>query len=76
MILADAAMFGHAVTIIWLPVCVMETVTELGRSQTPFILALMLLVFFLGMFLETIAISLITTPIPSAMTELGIENPR
>ena len=41
----------------------MESVTALGLSQTGFILAVMLAIFILGMFLETIAIILITTPI-------------
>jgi C4-dicarboxylate transporter DctM subunit len=41
----------------------MEGVTALGLSQTGFILVVMLAIFVLGMFLETIAIILITTPI-------------
>jgi len=63
MIIAAAALFGHAVTIIRLPAHVMEGVAALGLSQTGFILVVMLAIFVLGMFLETIAIILITTPI-------------
>ncbi len=63
MILAAAAMFGHAVTIIRLPIELMESVTALGLSATGFILMVMLLIFILGMFMETISIILITTPI-------------
>jgi C4-dicarboxylate transporter DctM subunit len=63
MIIAAAGMFGHAVTIIRLPAEIMEGVTALGLSQTGFILVVMAAVFILGMFLETIAIILITTPI-------------
>ena len=63
MILAAAAMFGHAVTIIRLPIELMESVTRLGLGPMQFILVVMLVVFILGMFLETIAIILITTPI-------------
>ncbi len=63
MILAGAAMFGHAVTIIRLPIELMESVTAMGLSAMAFILVVMLVIFILGMFLETIAIILITTPI-------------
>ncbi|WP_169545698.1 TRAP transporter large permease [Sneathiella aquimaris] len=63
MILAAAAMFGHAVTIIRLPIELMESVTALGLSPLSFILVVMLVIFVLGMFLETISIILITTPI-------------
>ena len=40
-----------------------ETVTQLGLGQTGFLFLVMVAIFFLGMFLETIAIILITTPI-------------
>ena len=63
MILAAAAMFGHAVTIIRLPIELMESVTAMGLGPIQFILVVMFVIFILGMFLETIAIILITTPI-------------
>jgi C4-dicarboxylate transporter DctM subunit len=63
MIIAAAGLFGHAVTIIRLPAEVMEGVAALGLSQTGFIFVVMMAIFILGMFLETIAIILITTPI-------------
>jgi C4-dicarboxylate transporter, DctM subunit len=63
MIIAAAGLFGHAITIIRLPAEIVEAVTKLGLSQTAFILAVMAAIFVLGMFLETIAIILITTPI-------------
>jgi C4-dicarboxylate transporter DctM subunit len=48
-------------------------VTAMGLSQAGFILAVMLAIFILGMFLETIAIILITTPIIlPTMTTLDI----
>ncbi|MCR4268905.1 TRAP transporter large permease [Nitratireductor sp. ZSWI3] len=73
MIIAGAGLFGHAVTIIRLPAEIMEAVTALGLTQTGFILVVMLAIFVLGMFLETIAIILITTPIIlPAMTVLDI----
>ncbi|WP_048647179.1 TRAP transporter large permease [Nitratireductor soli] len=63
MIIAAAGLFGHAITIIRLPAEIMEGVTALGLSQTGFMLVVMIAIFILGMFLETIAIILITTPI-------------
>ena len=73
MIIAAAGMFGHAITIIRLPAEIMEAVTALGLSQTGFILVVMAAIFVLGMFLETIAIILITTPIIlPVMTALDI----
>ena len=63
MIIAGAAMFGHAITIIRLPVGVTEMVAGLGLGPLGFIIAVMALIVVLGMFLESIAIILITTPI-------------
>jgi len=40
-----------------------ELVTQYGVSQIGFLIAVMLLIFVLGMFLETISIILITTPV-------------
>jgi C4-dicarboxylate transporter DctM subunit len=74
MILAAAAMFGHAVTIMRLPYELVEAVVAMGASPMMFVLAVMLVVFVLGMFLETISIILITTPIIfPVMLELGID---
>lgn len=63
MIIAGAAMFGHAITLVRLPVGVTEAVTSLGLGPIGFVLVVMGLIFVLGMFLESIAIILITTPI-------------
>jgi C4-dicarboxylate transporter DctM subunit len=63
MIIAAAGLFGHAITIIRVPAEIMEAVAHLGLSQTAFIVVVMAVIFVLGMFLETIAIILITTPI-------------
>jgi C4-dicarboxylate transporter, DctM subunit len=74
MIIAGAAMFGHAITIIRLPVGVTEAVTQLGLGPVAFVLVVMGLIFILGMFLESVAIILITTPILlPTMTKLGID---
>jgi len=74
MILAAAAVFGHAITIIRLPAELVEFVVAQGLTPLLFVLAVMAVVFVLGMFLETISIILITTPIIlPAMIELGID---
>jgi C4-dicarboxylate transporter DctM subunit len=74
MILAAAALFGHAVTIIRLPIEIVEQVAAIGLSTSMFVVAVMCLVLVLGMFLETISIILITTPIVfPVMVALGID---
>ena len=74
LIIAGAAMFGHAITIMRLPVGVTEWVTHMGLGPLGFVLAVMALIFVLGMFLELIAIILITTPILlPTMIKLGID---
>ena len=73
MIIAGASMFGHAITIIRLPVGITEFVAGVGLGPLGFIIAVMALIFVLGMFLEAIAIILITTPILlPTMIHLGI----
>ena len=74
MIIAGASMFGHAITIIRLPVGITEFVAGVGLGPLGFIIAVMALIFVLGMFLEAIAIILITTPILlPTMIHLGID---
>ena len=74
MIIAGAAMFGHAITLVRLPVGVTEAVASFGLGPIGFILVVMVLIFVLGMFLESIAIILITTPILlPTMIALGID---
>ncbi len=63
MIIAAAGIFGHAITLIRLPAEIVQAVTAMGLGQTAFIILVMIAIFILGMFLETIAIILITTPI-------------
>jgi C4-dicarboxylate transporter DctM subunit len=74
MIIAGAAMFGHAITIIRLPVGITETVATMGLGPLGFTIAVMAMIFIMGMFLESIAIILITTPILlPTMVHLGID---
>ncbi len=63
LILAAAAIFGHALTKLRIPNEIVELVAHYDLSQTGFLLAVMVLIFILGMFLETISIILITTPV-------------
>jgi C4-dicarboxylate transporter DctM subunit len=74
MIIAGAAMFGHAITIIRLPNGVAEAVATMGLGPLGFILIVMAMIFVMGMFFESIAIILITTPILlPAMVALDID---
>lgn len=63
MILAAAAVFSHALTKMRIPQEIVALVSSYGLGPIGFLLAVMLLVLVLGMFLETISIILITTPI-------------
>ncbi|MCY4311846.1 MAG: TRAP transporter large permease [Rhodospirillaceae bacterium] len=63
MIVAAAGMFGHAVTIMRLPNELVDAIAGAGLTKIQFVIAVMLVILVLGMFLETIAIILITTPI-------------
>ncbi|MEQ9812681.1 MAG: TRAP transporter large permease [Azospirillaceae bacterium] len=63
LILAAAALFGHVVTLMRLPAELVEAITALGVTDWQFLVAVMVVIFILGMFLETISIILITTPI-------------
>lgn len=74
MVLAAAAIFGHTLTLMRLPAELVETVIAYDVGPIGFILAVMLAVLVLGMFLETISIILITTPIVMpALDALGID---
>ena len=74
MVLAAAAIFGHVLTLMRLPAELVETVVAHGVGPIGFILAVMAAIFVLGMFLETISIILITTPIVlPALDALGID---
>ena len=74
MILAAAAIFSHVLTIMDLPSDLVKSVTSSGIGPIAFILAVMGVIFVLGMFLETIAIILVTTPIVlPVLTTLSID---
>jgi hypothetical protein len=64
MILAAAAVFSHVLTKMRMPAGDRGAGDRpTGSAQIEFLLAVMLLILILGMFLETISIILITTPI-------------
>jgi C4-dicarboxylate transporter DctM subunit len=63
MILAGAAVFGHVLTKMRVPQQIVETVVAADIGATGFLVAMMALIFVLGMFLESIAIILITSPV-------------
>jgi len=74
MILAAAAIFGHVLTIMNLPAQLVQSVTSAGIGPMGFILSVMAVIFVLGMFLETIAIILVTTPIVMPVLDsLGVD---
>lgn len=73
MILAGATVFGHVITKMRIPQQIVESLVAMDMGAIGFVLILMGLVFILGMFLESIAIILITMPIIlPAMMHLGI----
>jgi C4-dicarboxylate transporter DctM subunit len=63
MILAAAAILGNVLTKLRIPNEIVDAVLRYGVSQIGFLCAVMALIFVLGMFLETISIILITTPV-------------
>jgi C4-dicarboxylate transporter DctM subunit len=73
MILAGATVLGFVLTKMRVPHEIVQVVVQQDVGVFGFLMAMMALLFVLGMFLETIAIILITTPvILPAMTHLGI----
>ncbi|MEP7062122.1 MAG: TRAP transporter large permease [Betaproteobacteria bacterium] len=73
MILAGASVFGHVLTKLRVPQQIVETLVAADIGVTGFLIVMMALIFVLGMFLESIAIILITTPVVMpAMTHLHI----
>jgi len=73
MILAGAPVLGFVLTKMRIPHQIVQLVVEMDVGVLGFLLAMMALLFVLGMFLESIAIILITTPvILPVMAHLGI----
>lgn len=63
MILAGASVFGFVLTKMRIPQQIVEAVVAANMGVVGFLLAMMALLFVLGMFLDSISIILITTPV-------------
>jgi C4-dicarboxylate transporter DctM subunit len=74
LIIIAAGLFGHMLTMLRIPQEIVELVTRHGVSPYAFIAAVMVLLFLLGLVLESVSIILITTPIlVPVLTHLGID---
>jgi C4-dicarboxylate transporter, DctM subunit len=74
LIIIAAGIFGHMLTMLRVPQALVELVTYYQIGPTLFIIAVMVVLFLLGLVLESVSIILITTPmlIP-VLTALGID---
>ena len=73
MILAGASVLGFVLTKMRIPHQIVQLVVAQEIGVLGFLVAMMALIFVLGMFLETIAIILITTPVVlPVMAHLGV----
>jgi C4-dicarboxylate transporter DctM subunit len=74
MIIVGAGLYGHMLTKLRIPDQLVRMVVELGLGRIEFIVAMMALIFVLGLILESISIILITTPvILPVLKHLGID---
>jgi len=74
MIILGAGLFGHMLTKLGVPDALVKLAVNYDVSQTQFLIAMMVLIFLLGLVLESVSIILITTPvIAPVMTALGID---
>lgn len=74
MIIIAAGLFGYMLTKLNIPRQAVALALEYNVSQTGFLIAVMVLIFVLGLVLESISIILITTPvILPVLTALGID---
>jgi C4-dicarboxylate transporter DctM subunit len=62
LIIAGAAIYGYMLTKLNVPQDLARLVTELGLTQTQFLIAMLLLLFLLGLVLESFSIILLTMP--------------
>jgi C4-dicarboxylate transporter, DctM subunit len=74
MIIAGAAIYGYMLTKLQVPQELTREVAALGLSVTGFLLAMMVLLFILGLVLESFSIILLTMPaILPVLAALGID---
>jgi C4-dicarboxylate transporter DctM subunit len=74
LVIIAAGIFGHMLTMLRIPQEMVELVAAYNITPMMFILAVMVVLFLLGLVLESVSIILITTPmlIP-VLTHLGID---
>jgi C4-dicarboxylate transporter, DctM subunit len=63
MIVGGASVFAHVITRMRIPQQIVELVVAMQVGVIGFLIAMMVLIFVLGMFLESVAIILVTTPV-------------
>jgi C4-dicarboxylate transporter DctM subunit len=74
LIIIGAALFGHMLTKLGIPDALVKLVLDMKVSKYEFLIAVMLLLFVLGLVLESVSIILITTPvIMPVLKTLGID---
>jgi C4-dicarboxylate transporter DctM subunit len=74
MIIAGAAIYGYMLTKLRIPQELTALVGDLGLSRTGFLIAMMVLLFVLGLVLESFSIILLTMPaILPLLGQLGID---
>nr|WP_325253146.1 TRAP transporter large permease subunit [Amylibacter sp.] len=74
MILAGATVFSHVLTKMRVPQQLVESLVSADLGTIGFVIVMMVMILILGMFLESVAIILITAPvILPAMIHLGID---
>ncbi|MXP63682.1 TRAP transporter large permease [Roseomonas sp. M0104] len=74
MIIAGAAIYGYMLTKLRVPQELTDLVLAWGLSRTGFLLAMMLLLFLLGLVLESFSIILLTMPaVLPVLGQLGID---
>jgi C4-dicarboxylate transporter DctM subunit len=74
MIIAAAAIYGYMLTKLQVPQELTALVTDWGLSRTGFIIAMMVLLFLLGLVLESFSIILLTMPaVLPVLAQFGID---
>ncbi|MBM3554184.1 MAG: TRAP transporter large permease subunit [Alphaproteobacteria bacterium] len=74
MIIVSAALFGHMLTKLGVPDQLVRLAVDFGLGKYGFLLILMVVLFVLGLVLESISIILITTPVVLPVLDaLGID---
>lgn len=74
MIIVSAGLFGHMLTKLHIPDALVRLVVDNEVSKYQFLVIVMLMIFVLGLILESFSIIMITTPVLlPVMTQLGID---